>query len=113
MLHSLFLVKSFSSYLHKIYTFECMYIEQGIAQSVYQQATGWTAGVRFWAGASFLFLLYNVQTDYGAHPPSCQIDTGAVLAGVKRQRHAADHSPPSDAEVKNDGAKPTLPYTSS
>jgi hypothetical protein len=32
---------------------------------------------------------------------------------VKRQRRKADHSPPSSAEVENDGAIPPLCHTSS
>jgi hypothetical protein len=32
---------------------------------------------------------------------------------VKQQRHEADHSPPSCANVKNGGAIPPLPLTSS
>jgi hypothetical protein len=33
--------------------------------------------------------------------------------GVKRPRRVSDHSSPSSAEVKNGGAIPPLPYTSS
>jgi hypothetical protein len=33
--------------------------------------------------------------------------------GVKRQGLEADHSPPSSAEIKKDGAIPLLPYMSS
>jgi hypothetical protein len=38
---------------------------------------------------------------------------GAFSPGLKRQGREADHSPPSSAEVKNGGAIPPLPHTSS
>jgi hypothetical protein len=38
---------------------------------------------------------------------------GAVSQGVKRQRREADHSPPSNAKVKNGGAIPSVPHISS
>jgi hypothetical protein len=44
-------------------------------------------------------------------PPSPPIKwvPGALSPGVKQQGHEADHSPPSNAEVKNGGAIPPLP----
>jgi hypothetical protein len=39
--------------------------------------------------------------------------TGAFPPEVKQPAREADHSPPSSAEVKNDGAIPPLPHTSS
>jgi hypothetical protein len=38
---------------------------------------------------------------------------GALVPGVKRPGRETDHSPPSTAEVKNDGAIPPLSHTSS
>jgi hypothetical protein len=38
---------------------------------------------------------------------------GAISAGVKRLGREADHSPPSQVEVENDGAVLPLLYTSS
>jgi hypothetical protein len=38
---------------------------------------------------------------------------GAVSPEVKRQGREDDHSPPSSAEVKNAGAIPPFPHTSS
>jgi hypothetical protein len=38
---------------------------------------------------------------------------GALSPGVKRQRRDADYSPPFSIEVKNVGAIPPLPHTSS
>jgi hypothetical protein len=35
------------------------------------------------------------------------------VPGVKQQRREADCSPPSNAKIKNGGAIPQLPYTSS
>jgi hypothetical protein len=43
-----------------------------------------------------------VQTDPGAHPASCTMSTGS-FPGVKvRLGRAVDHSPPSNAAVKNE-----------
>jgi hypothetical protein len=47
-------------------------------------------------------LLHSVQTGSGAHSAS-------YSTGVKRPGREGDHSPPSIAEVKNDG--PILPLT--
>jgi hypothetical protein len=46
----------------------------------------------------------------GPTQPLIQWALGALPAEVKRQGHVADHSPPSNAEVKNGGAIPPLPY---
>jgi hypothetical protein len=40
----------------------------------------------------------HVQTGPGAHPASCTMGTGS-FPGLKRQGRAADHKPPSSAEV--------------
>jgi hypothetical protein len=45
--------------------------------------------------------------------PTIQWAPGAVSPGVKRLGSEADHSPPTSAEVKNGGAIPSLPHTSS
>jgi hypothetical protein len=68
---------------------------------------GLTAGVRFPACTRY-FDLRSVQTDFGAHPTSYPMGTGANVPGRE-----ADHSPPSSSEVKNDGAMPPLPTPSS
>jgi hypothetical protein len=41
-----------------------------------------------------------------------ELVSGAVSSGLKRQGREADHSPPSSAEVKNDGAIPPHPHMS-
>jgi hypothetical protein len=57
---------------------------------------GWTAGVRFLAGASDLSLLHSYQSGSEAHP--------ALLSPVvKRPVREAVHSPTSNSEVKNCG----------
>jgi hypothetical protein len=38
------------------------------------------------------------------------MSTGGSFPGVKRPGRVPDQSPPSSAEVKNDGAKPPLPH---
>jgi hypothetical protein len=53
--------------------------------------------VRFPAGAGNFSLHRRVQNGSGAHPVSYP---GALSLGVKRSGREADHSPPSNAEVK-------------
>jgi hypothetical protein len=60
-----------------------------------------------------IFLFSSVQTGSGTHPASYPMDPGGFIAGVKRLGREADHSPPSNAEVKNCVAIPPLPHTSS
>jgi hypothetical protein len=79
-------------------------------------ATGWTAqggGIRFPVGARNLSLLRNVQTGSGVYAASYPMGTGAPSPGVKLQGCETDHSPPTSAEVKNVGAIPSFPHTSS
>jgi hypothetical protein len=57
--------------------------------------------------------LYNVQTDSGAHPASYTVVVGSGFLRVKAAWAYADHSPPSSDDVKNGGATPPLPHTSS
>jgi hypothetical protein len=75
-------------------------------------AAGWTASVRFPAGASDFPLLHSLQTGSWSHPASYPVGTGDSLK-VKRSGRDADHSPLSIAEVKNGGTIPPLPYMSS
>jgi hypothetical protein len=46
-------------------------------------ATGWTAGVRFPAGARDFSLLHSIHTASGAHPASYPMGTGGSFAGCK------------------------------
>jgi hypothetical protein len=60
-------------------------------------------GVRSPAGAKDFSCNLCVQTGSGTHPPSCTMDTGGPFPGGKaRPGRDADHSPPSNAEVKNE-----------
>jgi hypothetical protein len=45
--------------------------------------------------------------------PLIQIVPRALSPGVNRPGRKTDHSPPSSTDVKNDGAIPPLPHTSS
>jgi hypothetical protein len=54
-------------------------------------------------------LLRSVQTESGAHPASYPMGTGSFSPGLKRTEREADHSPPSDAEIKNGGIILPLP----
>jgi hypothetical protein len=67
---------------------------------------GWMSGVEFLAGARDLSL--HKRPD--RLRPSFLSDG---YLGVKRPWHEAEHSAPSSAEVKNGGAIPQLPNTSS
>jgi hypothetical protein len=51
----------------------------------------------------------GVRVPVGPTQPPIQWVLGALSPGVKRPVCVADHSPPSDAEVKNDGSMPPLP----
>jgi hypothetical protein len=52
-------------------------------------------------------LVRVVQTGSGVHLTSYSMGTGGSFPGVKRPRCEADHSPPTNAEVKK-----IWPYTS-
>jgi hypothetical protein len=74
-----------------------------VAQSVQCLTTDWTAGVRSPTEAEDFSSDLCVQTGSGAHPASCTVGTGGSLSGGKaRQGRDADHSPPSNAEVKKE-----------
>jgi hypothetical protein len=69
----------------------------GIAQSVWRRAKGWTAGVRFPAGARFFFSPQRPDRLWG--PPSLLSNRyprggGALSPGAMRLGREADHSPP-------------------
>jgi hypothetical protein len=49
----------------------------------------------------------------GSYLASCSVATGVVSQGAKTMRHEADPSPPSSAEVRNDGAIPPFVHISS
>jgi hypothetical protein len=60
-------------------------------------------GVRSPAEAKDFSSSLCVQTDSGAHPASCTMDTGVPSPGLKaRPGRDADHSPPSSADVENE-----------
>jgi hypothetical protein len=64
-------------------------------------------------GERDFYVLHSVQTSSEAYPASYSAGTAAGFLGVKRPGREADHSSPSSAEVKNDGAIRPLPHTSS
>jgi hypothetical protein len=67
------------------------------------------AGVRFLAVARNFFLLHSVQTgSESTHPPIKWVLVALSLE-VKQQMREAEHSPPSRAELKNDGDIPQFP----
>jgi hypothetical protein len=78
----------------------------GIAQSVWWRATDWTAGVRLhvWDFS----LIHSISTGSGSTQPLIQ-----WVPRVKQPVREADHTPPSTAEIKNGGAIPPRPQTSS
>jgi hypothetical protein len=56
--------------------------------------------VRFPAGAGNYSFHHRVHNGSGAHPAPCRMGTRALSLGVKRPGREADHSPSSNAEVK-------------
>jgi hypothetical protein len=56
--------------------------------------------VRFPAGARNFSLNHRVQNGSGVHPASYPVGTRGSSPEVKRPGREADHSPPSNAEVK-------------
>jgi hypothetical protein len=63
-------------------------------------------------GKIFLFFSSSIPVLEPTQPP-IQWVLEALPPGVKQSGREADHSPPSSAEVKNGGAIPPLPHTSS
>jgi hypothetical protein len=59
------------------------------------------------------YQFYSIQTCSGAHPASYPMRTGCFSPKVKQPGREADHQPPSNVEIKNGGAIPPLPNTSS
>jgi hypothetical protein len=58
-------------------------------------------------------LFYSIQTGSGAHQASYQVGSGREISqGVKWPEREVNHSPQSNAEVKNRGAIPPLPRIS-
>jgi hypothetical protein len=60
-------------------------------------------------GKGKIFLFYTASEQaLGPTQPPIKWVPGDLFLGVKRPRHAADHSPPSNAEVTNGGTVPPL-----
>jgi hypothetical protein len=61
---------------------------------------GWTTKVfEPWECQEFS-VLHVVHTSSEVHPTSYPMGNGGSFPGVKRPRREADHSPPTNAEVK-------------
>jgi hypothetical protein len=69
-------------------------------------------GVRFMEARDFLFFT-TFRPALRPTQSSIQWVPGAHSPGIKWPGEEADHSPPSSAKVKNGGAIPPLPHTSS
>jgi hypothetical protein len=72
----------------------------------------WTTEVRFPAGERDISLLHS-ETGSVVHPASYPMGARNSFLGGKAAGGEPDRSPPSNAEVKNGGAIPPLPHTSS
>jgi hypothetical protein len=57
--------------------------------------------VRFPTGAGNFSFHHRVQNGSGAQSPSFSMGTRGSFPEVKRPEREAEHSPPSNAEVKN------------
>jgi hypothetical protein len=74
-----------------------------IAQSVWRWATDWTIGIpgfNSWRGLGISLFTTASRTALGPTQPPIQRVPGALSLRVKRPGREADHSPPSNAEVK-------------
>jgi hypothetical protein len=80
--------------------------------TTYISSTGCTAGVSI-PGRDKIFLLPTTSRPaLGPTQPPIALSPGAHSSGVKRQKSEADHSPKSNAEIKNGGAIPPPSHTS-
>jgi hypothetical protein len=83
------------------------------SRSVHRWARGRTVGVQFPAGSIDSSLFHSVQTALGPTQPPNQRVKEDIFRGVKPPGRESDHSPPSNAEVKNCVSIPPLPDTPS
>jgi hypothetical protein len=77
---------------------------------------GWTtkeSGLDSQWGQEILLSSIMSRPALGPTHPPIQWVQGAVSLRVKQKGCEADYSPPSSAEVKNNGTIPLLPYMSS
>jgi hypothetical protein len=88
---------------NKIYLY-CFYCGDGVVQSVYRRATGWTARVQFPAVARNFSLRHSAQTGSGVHLASYPKSTGGHFTGLKRPGGETGHWPPSSAKIEKSGA---------
>jgi hypothetical protein len=70
-------------------------------------------GIRHPARARDPSFLHNVQTGFESHPVPYVMGIGNSFLGCKAAVFEADHSPPSNVEVKNGEATPVLSHTPS
>jgi hypothetical protein len=90
------------------------YQDSSISKATGYRLDGRGAGIRFPTGTRDFSLFHSVQTGSEAHPAFYPMGTGAGLSlGVNQQGHEADRSLPSSASIKNGGALPPHPHTSS
>jgi hypothetical protein len=73
----------------------------------------WTTGVQLPEEERDFSPFRNLKIRSAAHPASYTMGTGAISPVIKRLGSEADHSTPPSTEVKNCGAIPPLPQTSS
>jgi hypothetical protein len=76
-------------------------VRSGMTQWYSAELRSRRSGVRIPAGAEKFSLYHLIQTGSGGHPASYPLDTMGSFPGVKRPGREADHSPPSNAEIKN------------
>jgi hypothetical protein len=76
-------------------------------------ATGCTTVALFPTGEMDCSLLHTVQISPGTNQSVIQLVPDALSQDLKGLGRKADNSPQSSDEIKNDGAIPPLPHTSS
>jgi hypothetical protein len=98
-----------------IYIYIYIYI-CGVLQCFIRHSDGlWAGRPGFDSRQGHEILPYSTASRPALGPTQAPIQwaPGALSSGVKRPRHESDHSPTSNAEVKNGGAILPLPHTSS
>jgi hypothetical protein len=95
--------------LYKMLPFVHIYIYIYISVDI---VTDWAAGIRLPARGFFSFAI-AFRPPLGPTQPPVQRAHGSLSPGIKRPGREIDHSPPSSAEIKNDGVTLPLPLMSS
>jgi hypothetical protein len=98
--------------------FNMIYTEEelGYVSLCSDKVTGWTgkeSGFSSWQDQDIFFFSTASRLVLGLIQPPNQLILMALSPGVKWLEWESDHSPASNAKVKNGGAMPSFPHISS